>query len=55
MTLLVALGWFFAVAAAGALLILCATVAHHVPRIAGTAALICTLAALAAAIPQGHP
>jgi hypothetical protein len=52
MTLTAALCLAFAVTAAGALLILCATVAHHVPRVLGTAAFIVTLAALAAAIPH---
>lgn len=55
MTVTAALCLFFTVAAVGALAILCALVAHHVPRIAGTVAFILTLAAFAAAIPQGHP
>ncbi|MFB7007874.1 MULTISPECIES: hypothetical protein [unclassified Streptomyces] len=50
MTLLVVLGWFFALAAACSLLALCAVVAHDVPRITGTVALILTLAALGVAI-----
>lgn len=47
-------GWFFACAALGAFLILCALVLHAVPRILATLAIITTLAAIAAAIPQGH-
>lgn len=55
MTITAALSLLFVLAVAGSFLGLCATVAHHVPRIAGTVAFIVTLAALAAAIPQGHP
>ena len=46
------LGWFFAITALGALLILGALVLHAMPRILATLALITTLAALAAAIPH---
>jgi hypothetical protein len=46
------LGWFFALTALGALLILCALVLHAVPRILATLTVITTLAALAAAIPH---
>ncbi|MEV6313377.1 hypothetical protein AB0M10_32910 [Streptomyces sp. NPDC051840] len=46
------LGWFFPLAALGAVAILAALVAHEVPRILGTLALVLTLAALAAAIPH---
>lgn len=44
------LGCFFAASACLGLAGLCALVAHDVPRITGTVALIVTLAALAAAI-----
>ncbi|MEU0634345.1 hypothetical protein [Streptomyces sp. NPDC005989] len=50
MTVFTVLGCFFALAAAGSLLALCAVVAHDVPRITGTVALILTLAALGAAL-----
>jgi hypothetical protein len=43
-------GWFFLLAALGALLGLCALALHDVPPIAGTVALILTLAALGVAI-----
>lgn len=46
------LGWFFAITAFGAFLILSALVLHAVPRILATLAIITTLAALAAAIPH---
>ena len=44
------LGWFFAIAAFGAFLILSAVVLHAVPRILAVVAIITTLAAIAAAI-----
>lgn len=47
-----ALGWLFAVAAVGAGAVLAALVAHEMPRLLGTLALVLTLAALAAAIPH---
>ncbi|MEU8704186.1 hypothetical protein [Streptomyces sp. NPDC048565] len=50
-----ALGWLFACATLGAFLILCAIALHAVPRILATLAIITTLAAIAAAIPQGPP
>lgn len=50
--MLAVLGVFFVLAAVLSLLGLCALVAHRVPPILGTAALILTLAALAAAIPH---
>ncbi|MGV9579744.1 hypothetical protein ACWDRZ_24130 [Streptomyces sp. NPDC003509] len=46
------LGWFFAITAFGALLILGSLILHAVPRILATLALITTLAAIAAAIPH---
>ncbi|WP_371612892.1 hypothetical protein [Streptomyces clavifer] len=46
------LGWFFAITAVGALLILGSLVLHAVPRILATLTVIVTLAALAAAIPH---
>lgn len=52
MTPAAALGWFFAIAAGASLLGLCAIAARDVPRIGASAALIVTLAALAAAIPH---
>lgn len=50
-----ALAWFFPITAVGSGAILAAYAAHEVHRILGTLAFIVTLAALAAAIPQGHP
>lgn len=50
-----AIGWLFPVAALGSGAILAAYVAREVHRILGSLAFIVTLAALAAAIPQGHP
>ena len=46
------LGWFFAITALGALLILGALVLHRVPRPLAVMAIITTLAAIAAAIPH---
>lgn len=46
------LGWFFAITAFGAFLVLCALVLHAVPRILATLTVIVTLAAIAAAIPH---
>lgn len=50
-----ALAWFFPITAVGSGAILAAYAAREVPRTLGTLALVLTLAALAAAIPQGHP
>lgn len=50
--MLAALGVFFVLAAALSLLGLCALAAHRVPPLLGTAAVLLTLAALAAAIPR---
>lgn len=44
------LGLFFGLSALLALLGLCALALHDVPRITGTAAVICTLAALGVAV-----
>lgn len=46
------LGWFFAVTALGAFLVLAAIALADVPRYLATLAVITTLAALAAAIPH---
>jgi hypothetical protein len=46
------LGWFFAITALAAFLVLSALVLHAVPRILATLAVITTLAAIAAAIPH---
>ncbi|MCX5112195.1 hypothetical protein OOK13_40330 [Streptomyces sp. NBC_00378] len=44
------LGWLFPLATACSLLALCAVVAHDIPRITGTVALILTFAALGLAL-----